>query len=88
MSKFLKILKDNNVDPETGLMETPGVLNINFKTLLNEAFKEILEKNSSLYRDMIEKGVTISFEKFINLPDAGLSGELKTFIEQFKQDTK
>ncbi|NGX53914.1 MAG: hypothetical protein K1000chlam4_00635 [Chlamydiae bacterium] len=88
MSRFTSLLSENKVDVKEGKIEQAGSLDINFKEILSAAFTDILEKKSSLYRSMVEKGVIIDFKESFKFPKKGISGEISALINDFKEDMK
>lgn len=86
MSRFMNLLDGNKIDAYRGKIKESGTLDVNFKDLLSAAFTDILEKKSSLFRSMVEKGVEIDFSKSIGLPKEKISGKVEDFINSFKED--
>lgn len=84
----MEILSKEDIDLEKGESRSEGQLKANFKEILSAAFTDILEKKSSLFRSMIEKGVSIDFEKAFMLPKRNVSGNLSDLINDYKEDMK
>ena len=81
---FEKLLENSKIDVEKGQAKESGVLEVNFKDLLAGAFEDILQKKSSLFRNMKEEGIEISFH--IRLPEKNIKGSIYELVSSFKRD--
>lgn len=88
MSRFMNLLDGDKIDIKEEKVKSEGRLGVNFKEILSAAFIDILEKKSSLFRSMVEKGVIINFEKSFEFPKESISGKIPELINDFKKDMK
>jgi hypothetical protein len=89
MSRFKEILKSEGFDVEKGERSegTNVGLKTNFGTVLGAIFSDILEKKSSVYRDMIAKGINMDLSQGFNFPES-MSGSMPELVKLYEEDMK
>ena len=87
MSKFKKIMESEGFDVKQGERNegTNRGLKTNFGTILGAIFSDILEKKSSVYRDMIAKGINIDLSQGFQFPD-NMKGSMPELVKFYEED--
>lgn len=89
MSKFKEIMESEGFDFIKGerAKGTNVGLKTNFGVILGAIFSDILEKKSSVYRDMVAKGIHIDLSQGFNFPE-NMSGSMPELVESYNEDMK
>lgn len=87
MSSFLSILEKENIGTDQDSDLGKRNLGVKMNDMLSAAFKDILEKKSSVYRDMVKKGIDVDFSKSFKFPD-NTTGSMMELIQFYNEDMK
>ena len=89
MSRFKKIMEFEGFNFEKGERDkgTDVGLKTNFGKILGAIFTDILEKKSSVYRDMIEKGINIDLSEGFRFPN-NVKGSMPELVKFYEEDMK
>ena len=89
MSKFKEIMESEGFDFVKGERDkgTNVGLKTNFGAILGAIFSDILEKKSSVYRDMISKGINMDLSQGFNFPES-MSGSMPELVKLYEEDMK
>ena|GEM_PF-6696058 len=88
MSRFIDLLEGEKINTQEKKITQSGKLKANFNEILDAAFIDILEKKSSLFKSMVEKGVKVDFKKAFEFPKESFSGQISELIDDYQEDMK
>lgn len=89
MSRFKEIIESEGFSFPKG-ERTGGMkvgLKTNFGVILGSIFSDILEKKSSVYRDMVKKGINIDLSQGFNFPE-NMKGNMPELVKFYEEDMK
>ncbi len=89
MSRFKKIMELEGFNFKEGKREegSNSGLKTNFGVILGAIFTDILEKKSSVYKDMIDKGINIDLSQGFRFPN-NMQGSMPELVKFYEEDMK